>query len=360
MKRSEAMKGTKVAVGRVFFLFTIVSALVYGGMICAGYAKNGRDILAKKNLDTKSIAPDAISVEDVHQCPKLKMDDGVFQAIKRRMMEERENFIRKHKRVYVQHQFKCGGTTLCRFFHETNLSTPETHNCNGEKDLRNLTNRSVEELEHFLSNKPYQVVFNEKRLFETDLPVNNFIFVTTSREPVSRVVSTMLQVWRDLEIDENGIVKNLAQHVESFIEHGTYNGQASIMPRNFQVLYLAGAKRNTAEEWATLYDQALYNLQQFTFTIPTDELNEGLDSLGAFFGQQVRSRMGSTQQNFRDAASQVLHLQTRHPELVHRIEMENRYDRCLYNQVVALWMAQKQVLDEILGEHGRHMQEVLL
>lgn len=346
------MNRANVAVGRVLFLFATCSTFFVAGMICLMYAKNGRGVISSKSLTKSGVGSSKSLVESVQECPWVGISNGAFLTLKSRMLEERRNLMQNQKRVYVQHQFKCGGSTLCKFFRMSNLSTPNTHNCNGEEDLRRITNGSVEELEEYLLNKPYQVVFNEKRLFGTDLPVDKFIFVTTSREPVSRLVSAMLQTWQDLEVDDKGIVKNLTEHVESFLEHGTRNGKTSHVPQNPQVLNLAGVPKSSAGDWFSLYNQALHNLQQFTFTIPTDELKEGLEYLGRFFGQEVVKKMESTQGNFRDAASQVLHLQRRNPELLYRIEMENRYDRCVYNQVVALWKAQQQALDEILEEQN--------
>lgn len=342
----------KFAVGQYLFIFAACSTFFVGVMICVIHTKNGRSVISTKGLTKNGVGSSESQVDSAGECSWLDISIEASLTLKSRMIEERRSLMQNQKRVYVQHQFKCGGSTLCKFFRNSNLSTPDTHNCNGEEDLREITNRSVEELEEYLLNKPYQVVFNEKRLFGNELPVDKFVFVTTSREPVSRLVSAMLQTWQDLEVDDNGILKNLTEQVESFLEHGTRGGKTSHVPRNPQVLNLAGVARNNAGDWFSLYNQALRNLQQFTFTIPTDELKEGLEYLGSFLGQEVVGKMGSTQRNFRDAASQVLHLQRRNPELLYRIEMENRYDRCLYNQVVALWKAQRQALDEMFEEHN--------
>lgn len=283
-------------------------------------------------------------------CPQRLPGEDYLKLTKRRILEDRRAFFDLRKRLYVQHQFKCGGTFLCEYVKRLGYKVPTEHNCSGEPWMWPLINGTRQTLQSFLQKEDYRVLFNERAFFHTDAPTDDFIFITTARDPKFRVVSDMLQVWNGLEFDEKGIVRNLEVQLASFINHGEYKGIKSTLPRNPQVSTLAGVWRpESTDDMPSQYAHVLEQLKKFTFTIPTEELSMASEILDYFFGVKARLPVDSLERNYRGSTRQIKYLLENNPDLLRQIEMLDYYDLCLHQHVQALWDVQKRALSEIFG-----------
>lgn len=139
--------------------------------------------------------------DGIHNCQDVQPDEGYLEATKRRISEDRKAFFDLRKRLYIQHQFKCGGTFLCEYVKKLGYKVPREQNCNGEPWMWPLINGTKDTLQHLLQMEDYRVLFNERAFFANGAPTDDFIFITTARDPKQRVISDMLQVWSELEFD---------------------------------------------------------------------------------------------------------------------------------------------------------------
>lgn len=318
---------------------------LFAGMLSSGngtYFKESSSLLRSTLMANKDS-------RNIEECPKLHLDKAFVAHMELRILQNREAVFNRSKRIYVQHQFKCGGSTLCKYFRRTGLTVPLTHNCNGEFYLHKSTNLPYHQLDALLRHEPYSVVFNEAPMAKDDFHPERLVYLTTAREPKSRAVSSMLQAWKGLEMDEEGIVRNLSHYLRSYMRHGSFQGKTSGIPSNLQVLHLSGEReRNrTNYDWPLVYAKALDRLAEFTLTIPTEDLSDGLRYMNAFLGVHVPMDDGSDHYNKKDAGHQVRYLETQDPELLDRIYYENYYDDCLHRQVLELWKIQKKILESL-------------
>lgn len=278
-------------------------------------------------------------------CAEILIDENFISSLRRRMLANRTAFLHGEKRVYVQHQHKCGGTTLCRFFQSSRLQVPTVKNCNGDSWMQPLVHGTREDLETLYQNVSLDVLFNEREFFSQDVPDDEFVFITTARDPVPRLISQMLHQYQHLPVDDDGIVRNLSQTLNEFM-------QSSF--ENLQTLKLAGERPGSStKDWKKLHSLAIERLKLFTFTIPTESLSEGLAYLRTFFGLQIIMPKNKEQWNVHGASKQLHFLQQHEPQLLERIREDNYYDHCLHLQTLKLWDIQKQVLK------GKHWPDVV-
>lgn len=283
-------------------------------------------------------------------CVKIRIDDHFVSILRQRMIDGRTAFLRGEKRLYVQHQHKCGGSTLCRFFRGSGLRVPTVRNCNGDSWMWPLVHGSREDLKTLYHNTSFDVLFNEREFFSQDVPEDDFVFITSARDPVPRMISSMLQSWQDLPVDDEGIVRNLSHTLVDFMHHGIVGKVALDAPANLQTLNLAAEKwEEHGKDWQKLHRLAIDRLKLFTFTIPTETLSEGLSYMRAFFGLEIVMPKNKEHWNARGASKQLEYLQQHDPRLLEMIRKVNFYDHCLHSQALKLWEVQKQIVEEKVG-----------
>lgn len=266
------------------------------------------------------------------------------------MVDGRNEFFGGKRRLYVQHQHKCGGSTLCRYFKASGLRVPKVKNCNGDPWMWPLVHGSRKDLQTLYRSTSFEVLFNEREFFSEDVPEDEFVYITSARDPVPRMISSMLQDWQDLPLDSDGVVKNLSLTLAEFIDHGIDENSAKDAPLNLQTLHLAGEKwGEQKEDWPNIYRLVLKRLKIFSFTIPTESLSEGLAYIRAFFGLKIVMPKGREHWNARGANEQLEFLEKHDPQLVRKIQRDNFYDNCLYRQVRELWKVQKKIVEEEAG-----------
>lgn len=283
-------------------------------------------------------------------CVEISMNDQFVSTVRQRMISDRNAFLHGEKRLYVQHQHKCGGSTLCRFFRGSGLRVPTVQNCNGDSWMWPLVHGSREDLQTLYHNASFDVLFNEREFFSQDIPEDDFVFITSARDPVPRMISSMLQSWQDLPVDDDGIVKNLSHTLNDFVHHGIDGNAPLEAPTNLQTLNLAGERwEEYGKDWQKLHRLAIDRLKLFTFTIPTETLSEGLAYMRAFFGLEVVMPKNKEQWNARGASEQLEFLQQHNPRLLEKIRKDNYYDYCLHLQALKLWEIQKRIVEETVG-----------
>jgi len=284
-------------------------------------------------------------------CAKIRIDEDFVSTLRQRMLDGRTAFLRGEKRLYVQHQHKCGGSTLCRFFRGSGLRVPTVRNCNGDSWMWPLVHGTRKDLQTLYQNTSLDVLFNEWEFFSQDVPEDEFVFITSARDPVPRMISSMLQTWQDLPLDDDGIVRNLSHTFADFLHHGIDGNTPLDAPANLQTLNLAGERwEEYGKDWQKLHRLAIDRLKLFTFTIPTESLSEGLAYMCAFFGLKIAMPKNKEKWNARGASKQLEFLQQHDPGLLEKTRKVNYYDYCLHLQALELWEVQKRIVEEKVGQ----------
>lgn len=321
-------------------------------LACLHRSWNNRGMLIRRKVAASLYVQSPkhqVSIES-QACANIQIDDDFVSTLRQRMVDGRAAFLRGEKRLYVQHQHKCGGSTLCRFFRGSGLRVPTVRNCNGDSWMWPLVHGTREDLQILYRNTSLDVLFNEREFFSQDVPEDEFVFITSARDPVPRMISSMLQSWQDLPVDDYGIVRNLSHTLADFLLHGINENTPLEAPANLQTLNLAGERwEEHGKDWQKLQRLAIDRLRLFTFTIPTENLSEGLTYMRAFFGLKIVMPKNQERWNTRGASKQLDFLQQHDPGLLKKIRKDNFYGYCLHLQALKLWEIQKKIVEKEVG-----------
>lgn len=177
-------------------------------------------------------------------------------------------------KIYVFHMHKGGGSTLCKFFIQSNLSVSVNNNCNGNSELHAAAKTSYDGLKSALAEEKLDVVFNEGLMNPSSLELNEYLYLSTVRDPIIRTISQMSHAWKaHLDYDGDGRIINISEWVRKWRMSIYYSP-------NIQSRMLLG---NASMLGYTLPD-AIKRLNEFTFIITTEDLSEGLEMVEQYLG----------------------------------------------------------------------------
>jgi len=263
------------------------------------------------------------------------------------------------KPFYVKHNNKAGGTSLCAATKEAGVRVPRLYNCNGDKEFA----RCVHEEKVSVSkgqitckraatrcNSSYRVIFNEGTLFHWRPEQYNYI--TTIRDPLSRVVSQMLHHWQNqLPFDpKNGELVNASDMLQLYVKKIPLRGKGSIYNRAMQTKSIASGSRNLTE--------AKNRLRQFSLVIPTEKMSKGIihymKLLQPFRAERKRGRRlidflqtnllldssAPRPRNVRNAKTQLMTISIQDPALLQRLQAAEWEDIELHRFARALFKEQ--------------------
>ena len=221
--------------------------------------------------------------------------------------------------VYVQHNRKAGGTSLCFLFKKSNISgVPKTHNCNGGKETKQAAKSCSGDL------PGVRVLFNEDWLSSpcaAEIVRNSCMFsITSVRNPLERLPSHLHNLISEEKVP-NSVVND--QFNDALLKHSNrlelfpYNAPEVTQPEwgcvlldsnnwtktdcinatklkqperldrlaNLQTMQMGGMER--LSQWARisnrlqrqLFRLAVRRLLSFDMVIPTESMTTGLKAV---------------------------------------------------------------------------------
>lgn len=253
--------------------------------------------------------------------------DGLLQT-PGYLQQELNKFHDGNKRLYVLHQHKGGGSTLCKFFQRCGPThVPPQSNCNGPFWIATRTARGrpfdIDALLRLEPGRKFNTFFNEIAMPYEEVPWDRFIFITTVRSPEERIVSNLFQQWGKMSTEK------LTQSLREYIAEGG-SRQNSDYVANYQTLNIAGVANASMWQMAEIYARAVQRLSHFVLTVPTDELGRrGLRTMQHVFECSAKD-LERIHANGKNTKRYVEKLHQKSPALMKSIQQENAWDSCLY------------------------------
>jgi hypothetical protein len=254
-----------------------------------------------------------------------------------RFNKTRRLYQNAYLKIYVYHMHKAGGSTICHFFKTSNLSVSTENNCNGNDELKTIVLEEHYMLFDILAERKLDVVFNERSMNPNPMQIESFLYLTTVRDPLARILSEMMHAWKQhLRFDEHGRLLDIPHWVRKWGE--------KYRP-DFESKSLVGwpiAAEN-------LLADAIKRLNQFTFVIPTENLSVGLPMVQQYLGISVPHNSSEVIGLKTNAEHQVQWLKNQDPDLYATLQRENCNDIALHQYAQQLFNSQRSACLKLLN-----------